>query len=323
MGVTKMSIPKGLHLSPIGFGTWGIGGEAYVGGRPVGAKGLSEEDALGVLSAAVERGITTFDVSPGYGVSEVLVGKLLKRFRHERLCIAAKIGFEPGKELHFTAEGVKRSLDATFSRLGQEYVDVLQFRTPMEHPMPVISVLSLLQPYVNKGNVGAIGVSLHNAAEGMMLLAHPEVVCFQVQYNLFDTRAFPFLGAAKQAGRCVIVKSPLNKGFLSSSITAQRVFDPEDLRSRVVTVDILSKRLAWIDGFLREFALPRERLLAAAVHFLRAHADIDSVLYGFRSNEHMNEMCALYEEPLLDAATLRRMQAYSEEHRRDLDSYFW
>jgi aryl-alcohol dehydrogenase-like predicted oxidoreductase len=106
----------GWHVSVIGFGAWGLGGQ-------YGA--VEEETALGTVRAAQEAGINFFDTADAYGQppgrSERLLGRAL-RGRRDRVYIATKVGNwarRAGHPLPFTHPlHVTLCCDASLHRLG-------------------------------------------------------------------------------------------------------------------------------------------------------------------------------------------------------------
>src|SRR6185295_17213188 len=73
----------GLNASAIGYGCMGLTG-AY-------GAASDREDAIALIHAAVERGVTMFDTAEAYGpfTNEELVGEALAPYR-ERVVIATK-----------------------------------------------------------------------------------------------------------------------------------------------------------------------------------------------------------------------------------------
>src|SRR5436309_4904601 len=90
---------SGLHVSAIGYGCMGLTG-TY-------GAAADRQDAITLMHAAVERGVTLFDTAEAYGpfTNEELVGKALSPVR-EQVVIATKFGF------HFDANGKQAGLDS-------------------------------------------------------------------------------------------------------------------------------------------------------------------------------------------------------------------
>src|SRR2546426_7125946 len=77
---------SGLEVSALGLGCMGIS----FGLGP----GISKEDGVALIRAAVEKGVTFFDTAEVYGpfVNEEVVGEALAPFR-DQVVIATKFGF--------------------------------------------------------------------------------------------------------------------------------------------------------------------------------------------------------------------------------------
>jgi len=73
----------GIEVSEIGFGAWGIGGDAY---GPT-----DDNESKLTLEAAYANGINFYDTADIYGDghSEELIGKVFEKVRHE-IVIATK-----------------------------------------------------------------------------------------------------------------------------------------------------------------------------------------------------------------------------------------
>jgi len=79
----------GMKASRICLGTWAIGGWMW--------GGTEEEESIGAILAALDRGINIIDTAPvyGFGRSEEIVGKAVARYgRREKVIIATKVGLE-------------------------------------------------------------------------------------------------------------------------------------------------------------------------------------------------------------------------------------
>src|ERR1700720_756117 len=108
---------SGLQVSAIGYGCMGLAG-VY------GAAG-DRQDAIGIIRAAVERGVTLFDTAEAYGpfTNEELVGEALAPFR-EKVVIATKFGFAPDPQggpgwtaLNSRPEHIKEVAEGSLKRL--------------------------------------------------------------------------------------------------------------------------------------------------------------------------------------------------------------
>ncbi|WP_237218482.1 aldo/keto reductase, partial [Rothia nasimurium] len=125
---------SGLTVSTVGLGCNNLGR----------AKTATESQAgtNAVLTAAVEAGITLFDVADIYGaapgVSETMFGQALRETGIDRdeIVIVSKFGMDMGGA-NGTDHGVRgsrryimRAVEASLSRLGTDYIDLYFHHTP-------------------------------------------------------------------------------------------------------------------------------------------------------------------------------------------------
>src|SRR6478736_5870475 len=90
---------SGLEVSALGLGCMGM---SFGYGPPA-----DRQEMIGLIRAAVERGVDFFDTAEAYGpyTNEELVGEALAPFRG-RVVIATKFGFR------FNAKGAQAGLDS-------------------------------------------------------------------------------------------------------------------------------------------------------------------------------------------------------------------
>src|SRR5205809_5789375 len=125
---------SGLHVSAIGYGCMGLTG-AY-------GAAADRQDAIALIHAAVERGVTMFDTAEVYGpfTNEELVGEALAPMR-ERVVIATKFGFKisaKGEQIGFDSrpEHIKEVAEASLKRLRTDVVDLFyQHRVDPDVPI--------------------------------------------------------------------------------------------------------------------------------------------------------------------------------------------
>ncbi len=110
----------GLRVSEVAFGCGNVGGLLVRG---------THQDQSDAVACALELGINYFDTAPGYGDgrSETNLGRVLIQLRPQ-VTVATKVRLR-GDDLKDIRGAVQRSLEASLSRLGRDYVDVLQLHT--------------------------------------------------------------------------------------------------------------------------------------------------------------------------------------------------
>ncbi|MFE0459214.1 aldo/keto reductase [Kitasatospora sp. NPDC058965] len=216
----------GRPVSVVGLGTWQLGADWGE---------VRESDALAVLDAAVEAGVTFFDTADVYGDgrSERLIGRFLKDRPDSDLFVATKFGrrVEQRPE-HYTLANFRSWADRSRENLGTDRLDLVQLHCP---PTPVYSsdeVFDALDTLVDEERIAAYGVSVETCAEALTALARPGVASVQIILNAFRLKPLEqVLPAAQQAGVGIIARVPLASGLLSGRYTAQTTFAAEDHRN--------------------------------------------------------------------------------------------
>jgi len=217
----------GRQVSMIGMGCWQLGSDwGHV----------DEAEAMEVLNAAVDAGVTFFDTADVYGDgrSEVLIGRLLAERPDAALSVATKMGrrADPHVPEAFTLAAFRNWADRSRANLGVEVLDLVQLHCP---PTPVFSddrVFDALDTLVAEQRIAAYGVSVETCEEALTAIARPHVATVQLIFNVFRRKPLEqVLPAALQAGVGVIARVPLASGLLSGKYDESTTFAPEDHRT--------------------------------------------------------------------------------------------
>lgn len=213
---------SGLSVSVVGLGCNNLG-------RP-GTATESQAGTDAVIHAALDAGITLFDVADSYGrepgLSEERLGKALGNARND-IVLATKFGMDMkgvnGPD--FNARGSRRyivnAVEASLRRLGTDHIDLYQFHTP-DANTPIEETLKALDDLVSSGKVRYLG---HSNRAGWQIaqaeyvareLGTERFISAQNHYNLIDRRAeLEVLPAAKEFGLGVLPYFPLANGLLT------------------------------------------------------------------------------------------------------------
>ncbi len=253
---TRMLGKSGLEVSALGFGCMGLS----FGYGPA----SSREDAVAILRAAVDRGITFFDTAEVYGpfTNEALVGEALAPVR-ERVVIATKFGWkiENGKQagLDSRPARIKEVTDASLKRLKTDRIDLL-YQHRVDPEVPIEDVAGAVKELIQQGKVRHFGLS--EAGAGTIRRAHAvqPVAALQSEYSLwFREPEREILPALEELGIGFVPFSPLGKGFLTGKIDDKTTFDSTDFRNIVprFTPENRKANLAFVE-WLTTFAERRK-----------------------------------------------------------------
>ncbi|MFF4905327.1 aldo/keto reductase [Streptomyces sp. NPDC001260] len=266
---------------------------------------VTEEQAYEAVSAAWAEGIRYFDTAPHYGLglSERRLGAALREHPRDDYTISTKVGrrLEPSDEggddlangfavpathrrvWDFSADGVRRTLEAALERLGLDRVDVVYLHDPDDHAEQAFREgYPALERLRSEGVVGAIGAGM-NQAEMLTRFVRDtdvDVVLCAGRYTLLDQRALTeLLPAAEERGTSVVIGGAFNSGLLADpqpQATYNYATAPGELLDRALRLKEIAERHC-------------STLRAAALAFCAAHPAVASVLVGARSADEVRD----------------------------------
>lgn len=218
---------SGLTVSAVGLGCNNLGRE--------GTASRTQEGSDAVVHAALDTGITLFDVADTYGaepgLSETMLGRALGS-RRDEVVVATKFGMDVrgANGPDFGARGSRRYLttavEASLRRLGTDRIDLYQLHTP-DPLTPVEETLDALDDLVRAGKVRYIGHSnlagwqIADAEHTARARGGARFISSQSHYNLLDRRAeLEVTPAAEHFGLGVLPYFPLASGLLTGKYSS-------------------------------------------------------------------------------------------------------
>jgi aryl-alcohol dehydrogenase-like predicted oxidoreductase len=248
----RMLGTSGLEVSALGFGCMGI---SFGYGAAVG-----RDEGIGIIRAAVDRGVTFFDTAEAYGpyANEEVVGEALAPVR-DQVVIATKFGFkfEGGKQagLDSRPAHIREVAEASLKRLKTDRIDLL-YQHRVDPEVPIEEVAGAVKALIAEGKVRHFGLSEAGVATIRRAHAVQPVAALQSEYSLWwrePERAI--LPALEELGIGFVPFSPLGKGFLTGKIDETTTFDSADFRNVVprFTAENRKANLAFVE-WLKSFA---------------------------------------------------------------------
>ena len=242
---------SGLKVSALGLGCMGMSG-SY---PPV----PDRRKMIGLIRAAVERGVTLFDTAEVYGpyVNEELVGEALRPFRSQ-VVIASKFGFKLGPKgeqlgVDSRPEHIKEVAEASLKRLKVETIDLF-YQHRVDPNVPIEDVAGAVKGLIQAGKVRHFGLSEAGVQTIRRAHAVQPVTAVQSEYSLWWRQPEEaLLATLEELGIGFVPFSPLGRGFLTGKIDANRQFDksdfrhalprfaPENLKANQALVDLLGQ----------------------------------------------------------------------------------
>jgi aryl-alcohol dehydrogenase-like predicted oxidoreductase len=304
-----------LELTPIGLGSWAIGGAWRFGWGP-----QDDSDSIATIRRAVDRGINWIDTAPVYGLgrSEEVVGRALSDIpRGDRPYVFTKCSLvwdDQGNVSHsLDPQLIRRDVESSLRRLQLERIDLYQIHWPVWPASPpgydpgsIEEAWRTLADLRREGKVAWIGVSNFDVAQLRRLQSIEAPTSLQPPYSLLrreiEQEILPF---CLQHNVGVIPYSPMQSGLLSGKMTRERIatFPEGDWRrgGPFYQEPLLTRALELADT-LREIGKRHGRSAGeVAIAWTRRHPAITATIVGARRPEQIDELAGAGEFELSDA----------------------
>src|SRR5579862_439965 len=244
-----------LHITPVGYGAWAIGGSGW----QFAWGSQDDNDSVAAVSLNLELGVNWIDTAAVYGLghSEEVVGRALKSWTGPRPYVFTKCGlrWDANGQVRkvLRADSIRTEVEESLRRLQVEAIDLYQIHWP---PDPDSADLeegwTTMADLKREGKVRWIGVSNFNVNQLRRASAIASVTSLQPQYSLIhrdvDAEILPY---CRREGIGVIVYSPMASGLLTGAMTRERISKlPKDDWRRGhpdFTEPNLSRNLALVD----------------------------------------------------------------------------
>jgi len=295
----------GLNVSLVSLGS---GGPSKLGQNT----GLSGDDQDSLVRSCLELGINLIDSSEQYGESETILGRGLEGVPRDSYVMATKCAYKDAvTEILRTPEEIAGSVDGSLSRLGLDYIDIMQFHVlnSADYFYVVDHLYPVLKREQEKGKIGFIGFSEHYVGEPdhrgvvLALKTHPEIWdTVMLKYGILNQFA---------AQEALPLAMEHNIGIINMAVIREKLPNPELLAAQI--------KLWKQNGTISPNGVPDENPLDWLLHdgvdtvvdagykFAADHPAIHTVLTGTASLNHLKANVKALEFPLLDENDKNRL----------------
>ncbi|MCE7066386.1 aldo/keto reductase [Dyadobacter sp. CY326] len=313
---------SGWQISEIGYGMWGLAGWT----------GSDRKETDDSLNLAVESGVNFFDTAWGYGegLSERILGDLIRRYPDRKLYAATKIPpknrqwpSKPGSSLSdvFPADYIVEYTEKSLQNLGTERIDLLQFHVWEDTWAEEDEWKEAIQKLTREGKVERWGISVNRWEPGNVLqtLETGLIDAVQVIYNIFDQapedNLFPL---CKKLDIGVIARVPFDEGTLTGTLTKETTFPADDWRSTYFVPENLNSSVDHAEALKAD--IPEGMTMPElALRFILNNPDVHTTIPGMRKLPHVRSNVSVSDGKLLDAAVAEKLKT----HRWDRSPTQW
>ncbi len=306
-----------LQITPIGFGSWAIGGGnwEFAWGRQ------DERAAIEAIERAVDLGMNWIDTAAVYGLgqSEELVGRAIGGMRQKPYVFTkCSMIWDDDRQIRRTlkADSVRRECEASLRRLGVDVIDLYQIHWPnpdgeIEEGWETLARLK------EEGKVRFIGVSNFNVIQMRRAQMIAPISSLQPPYSLLKREVEDeILLFCRENNIGVIVYSPMASGLLTGAMTRERIanlpLDDWRRRSPDYREPRLSRNLARADALAGIGARHGRSAGEVAIAWTLRHPAVTGAIVGGRNGRQVEEMIGAGDFRLSERE-IREIEAFVDE----------
>ena len=280
----------GWQVSEVGYGMWGMAGWT----------GSESKEVNEALDKSVEMGCNFFDTAWGYGegLSEKILGALIKRQGGKKLYVATKIPPKnrkwPSKSSFdlkdvFPSDYIIEYTEKSLKNLGVETIDLQQFHVWEDSWAQQDEWQEAIAKLTQQGKVQAWGVSVNRWEPNNCLdtLRTGLIDAVQVIYNIFDQapedKLFPL---CRELNIGVIARVPFDEGTLTGTLTKDTTFPAGDWRGTYFVPENLNSSVDHAEA-LNPLVPANMNLPEMALRFILSNPDVATTIPGMRKMKNV------------------------------------
>lgn len=309
-------------VSEIGYGMWGLAGWT----------GSEQEEVNRALDRSIDLGCNFFDTAWGYGagLSERILGQLMKRHASKNIYFATKIppmNFKWPSKSHykleqcFPANHIIEYTEKSLLNLGVDCIDLQQFHVWEDSWHDHDDWKRAVEKLIQEGKVKHFGISVNRWEPDNVLrtLETGLISAVQVIYNIFDQapedNLFPM---CRHHDIGVIARVPFDEGTLTGTLTKETVFPKDDWRSTYFVPENLHASVDHAER-LRPLIPTGMTMAEMALRFILCNDDVHTIIPGMRKIRNVEANIATSDGYRLNES----VRAELKNHRWDRTPTEW
>lgn len=309
-----------MQITPIGLGTWAIGGGNY----QFGWGSQDDKESIAAIHRALELGVNWIDTAAIYGLghSEEVVGRAVKEWSGaDRPYIFTKCSRVWNEQKAISSNldprSIRNEVEQSLRRLQVDVIDLYQMHWP-EPDADIEEGWSAMAKLKAEGKVRHIGVSNFNVSQMERIQPIAPIESLQPPYSLIRPDVeHDILPYCQQHNIGVIVYSPMQSGLLTGKMTRERIAAmPEDdwrKKNAEFQEPRLSRNLELVD-LLNEIGFPHNMSSGeVAIAWTLRNPEVTGAIVGGRNPQQVEEVVNAAEFRLSDSE-LDQIDTFLREH---------
>lgn len=306
-----------MEITPIGLGSWAIGG----GGYAYGWGPQDDQESIATIKEALNMGINWIDTAAVYGLghSEEIVGEAIKGREKPYIFTKCSRVWDDKGEISgsLKASSIRREAEASLKRLSVDVIDLYQVHWP-DPDADIEEGWTEMARLKKEGKVRAIGVSNFNVKQMRRAQKIAPIDSLQPPYAIIrrdiENDVLPF---CEKNNIGVIVYSPMMSGLLTGAMTKDRVANLADDDWRKNNPEFQEPRLSRnqeLANLLNEIGFPHNvNAGVVAVSWVLHNSTITGAIVGGRHPGQIQELLPAAEFRLSDSE-IDQIDKFFAEH---------
>lgn len=269
-------------ISEIGLGAWQLGKNSDW-------EAMTDDQAIELVHKSLDLGINYFDTAPNYGngTSEERLGRALKKADRSKIVINTKFGHSDKGETNYDSSNIRESVEGSLKRLQTDYLDSILLHNP---PFSYLdgnsnSHYELFERLIEEGKILGYGASLDTFEEMEQFINTTNGKVIEAFFNIIHQDARRAFKLAEEKGVKIVVKIPLDSGWLSGKYNASSTFS--DIRRRWSKEDIITR--AQIVDRIKKIIGKDNSLAQTALSFCSSYDAVSTVIPGCKNIKQLND----------------------------------
>lgn len=306
-----------MHITPMGFGAWAVGGDwAWGWGQQ------EDQDSIAAIHRALDLGVNWIDTAAIYGLghSEEVVGKALQgRANRPYVFTKCEQNWRDNRQQFesMKAEDLRRECENSLRRLNIDVIDLYQIHWPRPDA-EIEEGWETLAKLQEEGKVRYIGVSNFSVSQMERAMKIAPITSLQPPYSAIkrgvEADILPF---CQQHNIGVIVYSPMQAGLLTGAMSQERVskLDDGDWRKRdsEFAAPRLARNLGLADVFKEIGARHGRSAGEVAIAWTLLHPAVTAAIVGFRNAQQVEGLIGA-QTFRLNADEAKEIEAWIQQH---------
>ncbi|MBU1020600.1 MAG: aldo/keto reductase [Firmicutes bacterium] len=297
------------ELGVLGFGGWQLGNTEFWGE-------MDFVSGVTLVKEAFENGINFFDTAPGYasGNSERIIGEAVKEFR-DQVVINTKFGHNADGTSNFNVDYIEHAIDMSLERLQTDYIDSVILHNPEFYILQgETDHFVELKRLKDIGKIRGYGASIDTYPELLATIRNLDVDVIEIMFNLVHQDIIPLLEEVEEKGIMLVIKVPLDSGWLSGKYNENSIFTGIRARWDRKTIENRADIIRRIKDIVNE-----DNLVPTALSFLLSFPAVTTVIVGVKNQEQLHSNISAIKNEL-DPETKQKLMDLYQNYIVNIDT---